>query len=183
MCVNTVHKERRQRRKFASSWHEHQRRPETVVFAPRGVTSPHSSRERGGRPHKPQVSIYVSPNLQCTSICLSYYICACIAEFSRRRAEYSFETNAAPVGGCVGSDLREMTAGQDAVLLQTMAWTDDFEDLPLAYEFGHAPGWVRVSSVPRCEAMVVPQSLCPPIFYSLRARFPPSEADECCIRP
>lgn len=45
------------------------------------------------------------------------------------------------------SDLREMTAGQNAVLLQTMAWTDDFDDLPLAYEFGYTHGWHDVSSI------------------------------------
>ena len=45
------------------------------------------------------------------------------------------------------SDLREMTAGQNAVLLQTMGWTDDFDDLPLAYEFGYTHGWHDVSSI------------------------------------
>ena len=69
------------------------------------------------------------------------------APFSPQIAEFSFETNAAPVGGYVDSDLREMTAGRNAVLLQTMAWTDDFDDLPLAYEFGYTHGWHEVSSL------------------------------------
>lgn len=67
--------------------------------------------------------------------------------FARQIVEFYFETNAAPLGGYVDSDLREMTAGQDAVLLQTMAWTDDFDDLPLAYKFGYTHGWHDVSSI------------------------------------
>ena len=73
------------------------------------------------------------------------------APFSPQTAEFSFETNAAPIGGYVDSNLREMTAGQDAVLLQTMAWTDDFDDLPLAYEFGFTHGWHGVSSLDRSD--------------------------------
>lgn len=62
-------------------------------------------------------------------------------------AEFSFETNAAPVGGHVYSDMLDMTSGQDKVLLQTIGWVDDFEDLPMAYEFGYASGWHEVDSV------------------------------------
>lgn len=65
--------------------------------------------------------------------------------FPHNIADFSFETNAAPVGEYVDSDLREITAGHDAVLLQTVTWTDDFDDLPLAYEFGLAHGWHEVS--------------------------------------
>ncbi|CAN0003126.1 unnamed protein product [Pylaiella littoralis] len=64
-----------------------------------------------------------------------------------RLFQYSFETNTTPVGGYINSDLLQITAGQDKVLLQAMAWTDDFEDLPMAYEFGYVHGWVEVSSV------------------------------------
>ena len=64
-------------------------------------------------------------------------------------AEFSFETNAAPVGGYVDADLLEITAGQDAVTLQTMAWIDDFDDLPMVYEFGYTHGWHQVASVSR----------------------------------
>lgn len=64
-------------------------------------------------------------------------------------AEFSFETNAAPVGGYVDSDLLKIFAGEDKVLLQTMAWTDDFDDLPMTYEFGFVHGWHEVLSVSR----------------------------------
>lgn len=79
----------------------------------------------------------------------------------RVTAEYSFETNAAPVGGYVDSDLRQITAGKDRVLLQTMAWTDDFEDLPMTYEFGYVPGWVEVRSSSRCDDC----NSCPTTFH------------------
>ncbi|CAM9275625.1 unnamed protein product [Ectocarpus sp. 4 AP-2014] len=62
-------------------------------------------------------------------------------------SEFSFETNAAPVGGHVSSDLRQVYAGEDAAMLQTMGWTDDFEDLPMTYEFGYSHGWHEVRSV------------------------------------
>lgn len=58
-------------------------------------------------------------------------------------------TNAAPIGGYVDSDLRQIVAGQDEVMLQTMAWTDDFEDLPMVYEFGYTHGWHEVLSLSR----------------------------------
>lgn len=38
------------------------------------------------------------------------------------------------------------------MLLQTISWADDVDDLPLAYEFGYAHGLLDVSSVSRCEA-------------------------------
>lgn len=69
----------------------------------------------------------------------------------RIAAEYTFETNAAPVGGHVTSDLRLVTAGRDKVLLETMAWVDNFEDLPMAYEFGYVHGWEEVRSATRCD--------------------------------
>ncbi|CAM9843656.1 unnamed protein product, partial [Ectocarpus sp. 4 AP-2014] len=62
-------------------------------------------------------------------------------------SEFSFETNAAPVGGYVSSDLLQVYAGEDTVLLHTMGWTDDFEDLPMTYEFGYTHGWHEVLSV------------------------------------
>lgn len=68
---------------------------------------------------------------------------------STQISEFFFETNAAPVGGYVDSDLRRMTAGQDKVVLQTMGWTDDIDDLPMVYEFGYTNGWHEVLSVSR----------------------------------
>eukprot|EP00903_Cladosiphon_okamuranus_P011441 g10779.t1 len=62
-------------------------------------------------------------------------------------SEYSFETNTAPIGGYVDVDLRQITAGQDVVTLKTMAWIDDFDDLPMVYEFGYTHGWHEVLSV------------------------------------
>ncbi|CAM9206786.1 unnamed protein product, partial [Ectocarpus fasciculatus] len=62
-------------------------------------------------------------------------------------SEFSFETNAAPVGGHVSSDQLQVYAGEDAVMLQTKGWTDDFEDLPMTYEFGYSHGWHEVLSV------------------------------------
>ena len=63
--------------------------------------------------------------------------------------EFSFETNAPPVGGYVTSDMMRITGGQDAVTLQTLDWTDDFDDLPMAYEFGFTQGWREVLLVSR----------------------------------
>lgn len=63
--------------------------------------------------------------------------------------EFSFQTNAPPVGGYVSSNMMRITAGQDAVTLQTLGWTDNVEDLPMAYEFGYAQGWHEVLSVSR----------------------------------
>ncbi|CAM9196214.1 unnamed protein product, partial [Ectocarpus sp. 8 AP-2014] len=62
-------------------------------------------------------------------------------------SEFSIETNVAPVGGHVSSDLLQVYAGEDAVMLQTLGWTDDFEDLPMTYEFGYSHGWHEVRSV------------------------------------
>ncbi|CAM9387820.1 unnamed protein product [Ectocarpus sp. 12 AP-2014] len=62
-------------------------------------------------------------------------------------SEFSFETNAAPVGGYVSSDLLQLYAGEDTVVLHTMGWTDDLEDLPMTYEFGYTHGWHEVRSV------------------------------------
>ena len=45
--------------------------------------------------------------------------------------------------------MMRITAGRDAVTLQTMGWTDDFDDLPMAYEFGYTNGWHEVLSVLR----------------------------------
>ncbi|CAM9773342.1 unnamed protein product [Scytosiphon promiscuus] len=61
--------------------------------------------------------------------------------------EFFFETNAAPVGGYVDADLRQMTAGEDPVLLRTMGWTDDFEDLPMTHKFGYTDGVHEVLSI------------------------------------
>lgn len=65
------------------------------------------------------------------------------------RAEFSFETNAPPVGGYLVSDRLAVTAGVERVVLQSTAWTDDFEDLPVKYEFGYTNGWLDVFSVSR----------------------------------
>ncbi|CAM9530425.1 unnamed protein product [Hapterophycus canaliculatus] len=40
-----------------------------------------------------------------------------------------------------------MMSSQDEVLLHTVGWVDDFEDLPMAYEFGYVFGWHEVVSV------------------------------------
>ncbi|CAM9224561.1 unnamed protein product [Ectocarpus sp. 12 AP-2014] len=40
-----------------------------------------------------------------------------------------------------------MTSGEDKALLQTAGWVDDFDDLPIAYEFGYAHGRLEVLSV------------------------------------
>lgn len=77
---------------------------------------------------------------------LKYCKCPC-HRISLHVAEFSFETNAAPIGGFVDSDVRRITAGQDAVTLQTMGWIDDFDDLPVVYEFGYTHGWHEVLSV------------------------------------
>ncbi|CAM9181833.1 unnamed protein product, partial [Ectocarpus sp. 8 AP-2014] len=62
-------------------------------------------------------------------------------------SEISFETNAAPVGGYVSSDLLQVYAGENTVALHTVGWTDDFEDLPMIYEFGYTHGSHEVLSV------------------------------------
>lgn len=63
--------------------------------------------------------------------------------------EFSFEANAPPVGGYVTSKQLAVSAGQDTVLLQSEAWIDDFDDLPMAYEFGLAYGRHEILSVSR----------------------------------
>lgn len=47
------------------------------------------------------------------------------------------------------SDCLLATAGEDTVLLTSTAWTDDFDDLPVSYEFGYVNGWHQVLSVTR----------------------------------
>lgn len=63
--------------------------------------------------------------------------------------EFSFEANAPPVGGYVTSKQLTVSAGEDLALLHSEAWIDDFEDLPIAYEFGLAYGRHEVLSVSR----------------------------------
>lgn len=69
---------------------------------------------------------------------------ACFA--SPMRAEFSFETNAPPVGGHLTSDRLSITAGVDTVVLESTTWTDDFDDLPVSYAFGYTHGWHEVVS-------------------------------------
>lgn len=64
-------------------------------------------------------------------------------------AEFSFETNAPPVGGYLESDRLTATSGVDTVQLKSVAWTDDFDDLPMSYVFGYAHGWHEVLSTTR----------------------------------
>lgn len=64
-------------------------------------------------------------------------------------AEFAFETNAPPVGGYVISDILRMTSGEDKALLGSAGWTDDFDDLPMTYEFGYTHGRFEVLSVSR----------------------------------
>lgn len=64
-------------------------------------------------------------------------------------SEFSFETNAPPVGGYITSDRLSATAGEDMVLLQGTSWTDDYDDLPTAYSFGFAHGWYEILIVSR----------------------------------
>lgn len=45
--------------------------------------------------------------------------------------------------------MKRITAGQDAVTLQTVGWMEDFDDLPMAYEFGYTQGCHEVLSVSR----------------------------------
>ncbi|CAN0380730.1 unnamed protein product, partial [Laminaria digitata] len=49
--------------------------------------------------------------------------------------EFSFEANAPPVGGYVTSKQLTASAGEETVRLQSEAWIDDFDDLPMSYEF------------------------------------------------
>lgn len=48
-------------------------------------------------------------------------------------AEFSLETNAPPAGGHLESDLLSVTAGVDELLLLSLGWTDDVDDLPLTH--------------------------------------------------
>lgn len=78
------------------------------------------------------------PNLETYCQCCSY-----------NDAEFAFETNSAPIGGYADSNQRQVTSGRDMVLMQTMGWTDDFDDLPMTYQFGYTHGWQNVLSVSR----------------------------------
>lgn len=64
-----------------------------------------------------------------------------------------------------------MIAGQETVLLKTMAWTDDLDDLPMVYEFGRAHGRHDVLSVSRLATHATHplRGLTPP-RYSLLSR-------------
>ena len=46
-----------------------------------------------------------------------------------------------------------MSAGEETVLLQSEAWIDDFDDLPMSYEFGLAYGRHEVLSVSRYNSI------------------------------
>lgn len=63
--------------------------------------------------------------------------------------EFSFEANAPPVGGYVTSKQLVVSAGEESVLLQSEGWIDDFDDLPMSYEFGLAYGTHEILSVSR----------------------------------
>ncbi|CAM9609633.1 unnamed protein product, partial [Ectocarpus fasciculatus] len=62
-------------------------------------------------------------------------------------AEFSFETNAPPSGGHVKSDRLSAIAGVNPVVLQTLGWTDDVDDLPLTYSFGYIHGYQEVIAI------------------------------------
>lgn len=53
------------------------------------------------------------------------------------------------MGGYVTSKQLTVTGGEDTVLLQSQEWMDDFDDLPISYEFGMAYGMHEVFSVSR----------------------------------
>lgn len=63
--------------------------------------------------------------------------------------EFSFVANAPPVGGYVTSKQLAVSAGEDTVLLQSEAWIDDFDDLPMSHQFGLAYGRHEIISVSR----------------------------------
>ena len=63
--------------------------------------------------------------------------------------EFSFEVNAPPVGGYLLSEQLTVSAGVETVLLQSEAWIDDYDDLPMFYEFGLAYGTHDVFTMSR----------------------------------
>lgn len=64
-------------------------------------------------------------------------------------AEFSFQTNAPPSGGHVESDHSAISAGIDTVLLHSVGWTDDVDDLPLTHSFGYVQGYHEVIDIAR----------------------------------
>ncbi|CBJ29023.1 conserved unknown protein [Ectocarpus siliculosus] len=70
-------------------------------------------------------------------------------------AEFSFETNAPPSGGHLKSDRLSATAGVNPVVLQTLGWTDDIDDLPLTYSFGYIQGYHEVIAIASSESALV----------------------------
>ena len=87
-------------------------------------------------------------------------------------AEFSFATNAPPAGGHVESDLPSVTAAVDKVLLQSLGWTDDVDDLPLKHSFGFLYGYqeafLAARSVLSWERF--PGKVRPPLLNVLQSR-------------
>lgn len=89
--------------------------------------------------------------------------------FHPTAVEFSFEANAPPMGGYVTSKQLTVSAGVDTVLLQSEAWIDNYDDLPMSYEFGLAYGTHDVLSISRCNSI----SRCVRLvkFDDVRAKF------------
>ena len=68
-------------------------------------------------------------------------------------AEFSFVTNAAPSGGHLESDRSSVTAAVDTILLHSVGWTDDVDDLPLTHAFGYMQGYQEVIASARCARL------------------------------
>ncbi|CAM9178019.1 unnamed protein product, partial [Sphacelaria rigidula] len=62
-------------------------------------------------------------------------------------ADITIDTNAPPVGGYIACDRSSIVAGVDEVLLHSIGWTDDYEDLPIMHSFGYVHGYREVTSI------------------------------------
>ncbi|CAM9100098.1 unnamed protein product [Ectocarpus sp. 8 AP-2014] len=87
-------------------------------------------------------------------------------------AEFSFETNAPPSGGHLKSDRFSATAGVNPVVLQTLGWTDDIDDLPLTYTFGYIQGYHEVIAIASESALVNRLSSSPSVSTTLSTNVP-----------
>lgn len=63
--------------------------------------------------------------------------------------DITIDTNAPPVGGYIACDRSSIVAGVDEVLLHSIGWTDDYEDLPIMHSFGYVHGYREVTSIAR----------------------------------
>ncbi|CAM9187348.1 unnamed protein product, partial [Hapterophycus canaliculatus] len=93
-------------------------------------------------------------------------------------AEFTIETNAPPSGGHLQSDRLSVTAAVDPVLLRSLGWTDDVDDLPLTHSFGYVQGYQEGIPTASGSALVNRLSSSWSVSTTLGLRIPPGLAQD-----